>query len=193
MKISYLSLMFILSATILGCCKSGLDNQYKSNSKILQKKAVNMNLKESNYFEIVILRDVQGLFGGQNLYLKNNGQIIVQNVQLGKEKPGLEERRYIFSINSKEAEKVNFLINKHKFFDIKIPERLGVPDEARPTITVILSSGESKTISKWFNDVHPDFDAIYSYLIKLTQKVNKMAPDYQGSYDYDWKPKDFNE
>lgn len=148
-----------------------------------------INMK-SDHLEKFVLRDVQGLHGGSSFYLKE-GIAIVQIVKRGEINQGLQEKRYSLDISPKEIQKLERLISQHRFFEIEIPQRLGVPDEARPTITVTLASGESKTVSKWFNDRHPDFDVIYGHILDLTKKVKDISPTYKGPYDFGWVPEGF--
>jgi hypothetical protein len=83
------------------------------------------------------------------------------------------------------------LVEQRGFFKIAIKERAGVPGEARPSITIRLASGETRTVAKWANDKHPDFDAIYHWLLEQIQKAQQGKPVYEGPYDPRWKPDRF--
>jgi hypothetical protein len=185
MKKSFLFYIVIV-LLVLGCNK----HQSSINQNLIfEKRNQNMGVKASNCFEQVILHDVHGLYGGQNLYLNVDGQVVMQIVRPNK---GLQEERYSGSISKKMLQSLKAIIKKHKFFEIEIPDRLGIPDEARPAITIKLLSGESKTISKWAGDSHPDFDAIYGYLFDIVKKASKACEIYKGSYDYDWRPEEYD-
>jgi hypothetical protein len=86
---------------------------------------------------------------------------------------------------------VGELVADRGFFKIEIPNRPGVPDEARPTITVRLADGTEKSVAKWANDKHADFDAIYKHLLSLCDlAVKKGKLLFQGPRGSAPKPPD---
>lgn len=134
----------------------------------------------------VALRDVQGLFGGRNLYLRADGRAVLQRVG-----PGMAETRYEATLRPAELAALQRLLGDHHFFAIEIPERPGVPDEARPSIEVTLAAGQHLTVSKWANDAHPDFDAIYAWLLAFEKRAATGASSHTGRFDYTWRPDGF--
>ncbi len=110
-------------------------------------------------FQQLILDDVQALFGGQRIVIDRDGTAVIEKVAAGG---GVTERRQEVNV-SKFAQ----LLIKVDFVTITLPKRTGVPDEARPTITVVNRNGRSHTVAKWINDTHARFDAIYEALLAL--------------------------
>jgi len=148
-------------------------------------------MKESDQIKRVVLYDIQGLYGGTAVYVSDTGITFIQIVRPEDGKDGLQEKRYIIKLKPGELEKLQKVIGENNFLKIKIKNRLGVPDEAHPIIEVIMKSGKSKKVWKWFNDVQPDFDAIYQYLGKIAEKVERYQLIHQGSFDYNWVPVGF--
>lgn len=119
----------------------------------------------------VVLRDVQGLWGGQDLSLRGNGRLIVTLVDPRKGDKAVSQ--YGLLLSQPRVAEVARLIAEHDFLKIEIPKRHGVPDEARPTITVRFADGTERTVAKWANDKHADFDAIYRHLLALCDLAAK--------------------
>ena len=142
-----------------------------------------MPLKQSS------LIDIQPLFGGQNLFLNSNGDIIAEIVRM-REK--IKCKRYKFNVPKSKINEFKDLLNEHNFPKIDIPERAGVPDEARPKIKIILNDGSKWTKSKWANDKHEDFDKIYGWMLNIINEAEeKYEPFYKGSFEYNWRPEGF--
>jgi len=133
--------------------------------------------------ELVILRDVQPLWGGRNIYLLGDGRLFVQIVARGA-----QETRYALRVEPAKVEELASLLCEHRFMQIEIEDRPGMPDEARPEIEVTWQSGAHKAVAKWANDTHPDFDVIYAWLIELAESVADQIPVYVGPYEEDWRP-----
>ncbi len=123
--------------------------------------------------ERVILRDVQGLWGGRDLWLNGDGRLIVNIVDPRKRDKAASQ--YGLQLPGTQLADTAKLVAEHSFFKIEIPNRPGVPDEARPTITVRLTDGTEKTVAKWSNDKHADFDAIYKHLLTLCELATKKG------------------
>ena len=94
-------------------------------------------------------------------------------------------------LEKEKVQKVIQLLAKHDFLNIRVKERMGVPDEARPHISLYLAEKNPKTIAKWANDKHKDFDAIYQHLLNLAKEAAKAEPVKTGAYDHKWRPKRF--
>jgi hypothetical protein len=56
---------------------------------------------------------------------------------------------------------------ENDFVTIEPFERPGIPDEARPSITLANATGEQRTISKWAGVEDRRFDAVYAALLRL--------------------------
>lgn len=138
--------------------------------------------------DMVVLKDVHPLYGGYNLFLHGNGDGIVQVVAFRQSPPGFSEQRYRISLPPATMAHLARAIEKHSFFQIVLKDRPGLPNEARPTIFVGLTSGDSLSLSKWFRDKHPDFDALYQMLIDIARPAQRGTPIYDGEYDRNWIP-----
>jgi hypothetical protein len=136
------------------------------------------------------LRDVQGLFGGQNLWVAENRTAFIQLVGLPPPgQYGLWEGRYKTQLTLEQWATVERLAGEHDLSRLSIPNRPGVHDEARPTITLKTRAGETITVSKWANDKIPDFDAVYEYLLRLCRAKGDLLSE--GRYDWTWRPEGF--
>jgi hypothetical protein len=141
-----------------------------------------------------ILWDVQGLWGGTNLYLSKDGTAYVQIVEpptIPYREGGLREQRFKLNLGKEEVDAFIQLLRKHDFLGIQIKDRPGGADEGRPTLLVRFSSGESKAVAKWSNDKHADFDAIYSWLLDFAKNTAPIKPIQEGRYDGKWSPDGF--
>jgi hypothetical protein len=141
--------------------------------------------------QTVILRDVQPLFGGRKLYLSGDGNGVCQIVVRKREATGLYEKRFGVTLSPDARRSLANLIKEHSFFEIFIKERAGLPDEARPAITITLVSGQSLRVTKWANDKNPDFDPIYDALLEQIRLAQAGTPIYEGPYDPRWVPVGF--
>ena len=137
-------------------------------------------------FARITLRDVQGLWGGHDLWLDADGKLVVQAVRPADRDKAV--KRYAAELPPDQVAAVDKLVADHKFFEIEIPKRPGVPDEAHPAITVRMKDGRSQIVGKWANDKHADFDAIYSHLLGLAKAAQKGEPVYIGPHDWKWEP-----
>ena len=147
--------------------------------------------KNENTLQAVMLKDVHPFYGGQNLYLRRDGTGFCQVVTWKAEASGFYEQRYRIALSSDSIQHLADLIKSHSFFQLSTIERAGLPDEARPTISVTLISGKSLSISKWANDKHPDFDVIYEALLEYIQAAKLSRPLYEGTYNHRWVPDGF--
>ena len=134
----------------------------------------------------VALYDVQGLHGGRNVFIEPTGRAVVVTVA-----PGMREARHELNLSSKELSELHVLLKKHHFFGIEIPKRLGVPDEAHPQIEVGLPDGQLRSVMKWANDQHADFDAIYGWLLALEKRAQSTRAIKRGAFDWHWRPRGF--
>lgn len=139
----------------------------------------------------VVLLDVQGLWGGQDLWISTNGKAACRFVAPpGKGASGLQETRYEFVLAEEQQSALLGLIKKDGFFFIRTKDRHGVPDEARPSIFV-KSGAKSHAVGKWANDKHKDFDPIYEFLLMVVESGKKGKQTCRGAFDWDWKPDGF--
>jgi hypothetical protein len=139
-------------------------------------------------FEEVHLMDVQGLFGGQNLYIRSDGRFFSQLVRHSS--GGLIDRRFKGVLEAEEIGRLSGLLESVDFENLTIPDRQGVPDEARPII-VVFKEGRVISKSKWANDFHEGFDRVYSFLKRIGRVQEESPPHFKGKYDRLFLPKGF--
>lgn len=115
------------------------------------------------------LRDVQPLFGGVTVRLPGwtGSEAYISQVE-----PGGKENKYRLRLNwiTKEKQEIIRLCIEHDFLTIQPEERPGIPDEARPSLILTNSKGESHTVAKWAGVADGRFDAIYHALLALTER-----------------------
>ena len=99
----------------------------KSQPEVTQPKVTQLNK--------VVLLDVQGLHGGQDLWISGDGKAVCRFVTPPTQgQYGTQETRYTFNLTPKQMANLLAAVNKHSFFTLKTKDRSGVPDEARPSI-----------------------------------------------------------
>jgi hypothetical protein len=136
-------------------------------------------------FDRILLQDVQGLWGGQNLYIASDGTVVAQIITPNR---GLQERRIEFSLPPAKISELIQILNEARFFSIQTEDRLGEPDEAHPTLIVKLKTGQRCMVQKWDGDKHVEFDSIYKWLLAVVDLSKQNKPVYEGPLDWTWKP-----
>lgn len=137
--------------------------------------------EESKWSAVQIeLNDIQGLWGGRKIYIKGTGHALVQLVR-----PGMQERRYELALSVTAWTQLVHTFIEKDFVAIVPPERAGIPDEARPQITIVNPAREQRTVSKWDGVKEERFDAIYRMLVGLETLTEQLKPVYEGSYSPD--------
>jgi hypothetical protein len=125
------------------------------------------------------LYDVQGLWGGQRIYVEGGKRAVVQLIQ-----PGMLERRYEFTPGEDVIKRLLELMVENDFLTIKPGERLGKPDEARPRITLVNAEGNKWAVAKWARVQDERFDAILQGLLRLEELTKTLDPVYSGPYKF---------
>jgi hypothetical protein len=123
------------------------------------------------------LRNIHGLYGGQDLVLYRNGEMITRIVQ--PEKDGFIETRYSHKVK---FEKIVGDLNLKQLSKYVEKVRAGIPDEVRPTIIIQLDDGKSLSYSKWEEDQSVFFDPTYRALLDLVNARNGNL-EYEGPLD----------
>ncbi len=125
----------------------------------------------------IALCDVQGLWGGRKITAAGSGQVVVQIVERG-----MFERRYAFAIDRAGWQRLLNVFLQYDFVTIQPADRPGIPDEARPTITLTNAAGEARTVAKWAGVADDRFEAIYAALIQLETSTQHMEPISSGPF-----------
>jgi len=133
------------------------------------------------------LRDVQGLWGGRLISVSGAGRTTVQVIS-----PAMVEHRYQFNLDEAQTWRLLSIFIQHDFVSIECTERMGFPDEARPTIMLINVNGQRCTISKWAGVQEPRFDAIYAELLEIEALTENPKPIYSGPFDGEYIPEGFS-
>ncbi|HEX7901493.1 MAG TPA: hypothetical protein VF950_27285 [Planctomycetota bacterium] len=133
--------------------------------------------------QTLTLRDVQGLYGGHDVWIAADGAAHVRKVDRGVEK------RYAGKVP---IDELKVLLAKHDLKKIKIPDRPGVPDEARPAL-IWRAEKDVVRVAKWAGQKDADFDAIYSWIQKKAEEIAKSKPLHDGRWDPAWKPEGFTD
>ncbi|MCX5675739.1 MAG: hypothetical protein NTX87_12095 [Planctomycetota bacterium] len=131
----------------------------------------------------LVLRDVQGLFGGQDVYLDGSGDCILRAVD-----KGLKEKRFRLKLAAEESLALRRMCIRADLAYLEIKERPGVPDEAHPEISITSAAGETRKVAKWANDKVPAFDKVYALLAGMAKRTADLKPEFEGPYDPAWKP-----
>ena len=148
--------------------------------------------QEVGTFSQIVLLDVQGLFGGQDLWLSSDGKAVCRFVGQGVP----QETRFEFEASREQLARFRDALQKHDFSSIRTPRRDGVPDEAHPKIFVV-SGSYQVAVAKWNNDKNADFDAVYNILLEIAESGKKGKQlsvgkvDRNEICDWDWKPSGF--
>lgn len=116
------------------------------------------------------LVDVQPLFGGLRLTL------LGRNVYLTDVAPGGGETRYRLPLWRDEKEAFCRVCIEQDFLTIRPPERNGLPDEARPAITLKNRRGQRHTVAKWAGVADERFEAVYAALLAWAAQARRQKP-----------------
>jgi hypothetical protein len=134
----------------------------------------------------ISLRDVQGMWGGRNIFLSRDGTLWVQAVARG-----LQEKRYKLTLSAEAINDLEKFLSEHRVEEIAIKDRPGVPGEGRPTIELTTTEGKVIQKVKWANDKNEQFDTVYKQLILLVPEDGRETPVFSGAFDHNWKPEGF--
>lgn len=152
--------------------------------------------KHAGNFSKIVLLDVQGLWGGRDLWLSSNGTGMCRVVDQSGDtaNPGLSEKRYRLAISQTEVDALRSVLGRWDFATIKSSSRPGIPDEARPRI--YLDDGNKVNVAyRWMGDIKKGdaFQEIYVALKKVVQAAAKGNPVHSGALNWKWYPEGFPE
>ena len=121
------------------------------------------------------LHDVQPLFGGVIVLLPGWTS---SEARVGRVAPGGSETKYRLPLKwtEKEKEQLIRLCVENDFLTIQPAQRPGIPDEARPMLTLRNSKHESHTVVKWAGVADARFDAIYQAMLALAERTAQLKP-----------------
>ena len=122
------------------------------------------------------LSDVQGLWGGRRI-TAGHGKALVRIV--GR---GMTERRFEIALPQAEWDRLLDALVANDFVTIQPEDRMGIPDEGRPRLTLINAAAERHTIEKWAGVKDTRFEAVYAAITHLEQLTHGIEPVYSGPY-----------
>ncbi|MBU1692971.1 MAG: hypothetical protein KJ726_06890 [Verrucomicrobia bacterium] len=141
----------------------------------------------------VVLLDVQGLWGGADLWISSDSRAVCRFVARPAEgEAGLQESRYAFELSEDQRARLDDLVQRHDFFSIRTESRMGMPDEARPCI-YLHAVDKAHAVGKWIGDRHKDFDPLYDHLRQIAESGRSGVPFHKGLYEPAWHPEGFPE
>ncbi|MBN1997141.1 hypothetical protein JW935_06285 [candidate division KSB1 bacterium] len=151
---------------------------------------VSPNYVADNFDQIALL-DVQGLWGGRDLWIAADGTAYSRVVVRPEEgQSGLQETRYQFKVSDQQISALHKLFRDHRFCSIHTEDRYGIPDEARPAI-YIRAGTQACGVAKWANSQHQGFDSIYAFLLGIAENGLQGKQISYGTYNWQWKPPEF--
>ncbi len=109
--------------------------------------------------------DVHPLWGGRSLWATEDLAAEVCVVEAAQ-----VSQRLRLILTPDEWALVERIVGESGLLTSEIPQRNGVPDEGRPSITLALASGETVVFAKWANDRVPAFDRVLEALSEFTSK-----------------------
>jgi hypothetical protein len=128
------------------------------------------------------LDDVQGLFGGQSLVVATDGHHYPRQVKPGKTS-GMTDFRYHLKLTDEQVKELQALIRTGGIESYQENKRAGVPDEARPRITITQSGMKRIDVEKWVNTKDPQFDALYLRLLEWVDAAARTTPYRKKEYN----------
>jgi hypothetical protein len=138
----------------------------------------------------VILLDVEGMQGGRNLWLSEDGVGVVQVIGPAGS-GGLPEKRYRVRFGRDAVAEAERLAGAHRFPELKLRLGVGPPGGGHPLVAVLTKAGTRSMSIKRESDPHSDFDPVYEHLLRLGQQLDGAELVYNGAFSWDWHPEGF--
>jgi hypothetical protein len=112
----------------------------------------------------LVLDDVHGLWGGRIITINGSGNTVLRLYSVAQ-----WEQRFELQLASHEVQRLFELCIEHDLLRISFPQRTSfLPDEVRPTITLINASGQRHSVSCWAGDPrNTHFEVLYAILRRL--------------------------
>jgi hypothetical protein len=129
------------------------------------------------------LQDTHPLWGGVDVSVCASGSACVRIVDKTQ-----DERRFLFTIPEKDARAIFEAAVAQDILGVKLADRPGVPDEARPRLVLENALGLTRDVSRWANDDAPPLQAVEKLLRALQEKTAKLEPVFRGKHDGSYRP-----
>jgi len=124
----------------------------------------------------------RGMAGGTSIALCGSGSVCVRIFS------GAEERRFLFTIEKKEALAILTVAAGEDVLAAKPRERQGHPDEARPELVLENALGLTRAVRWWAGEEPPQAAKVLAALAPLEKKTEKLEPVYEGKEDAFFRP-----
>ncbi|RLB52933.1 MAG: hypothetical protein DRJ42_13415 [Deltaproteobacteria bacterium] len=141
----------------------------------------------SGEFEWLMFHDIQGLHGGRALYIRPDGTMVAQKVSVG-EPYGLRDNRFEGALDADARARIAELLVEHDVRAMVVPNRPGIPDEARAVLVVRFRDGTVTHLAKWNGVRYEPFSALYRHLMGIADALAAGSPSHEGAFDYSWRP-----
>jgi hypothetical protein len=92
-------------------------------------------------------------------------------------------RRYEFQLEAEVLLRLLGVLIDQDFVTIHPPGRPGIPDEARPAITLTSPAGKAITVAKWAGVREPRFAAVYQSLLEIEALTAGRQPVSEARFD----------
>jgi hypothetical protein len=112
------------------------------------------------------LADVQALWGGRRITVSGDGTAVIEIVTRDD-----RSQQHTLTLSQTQVHHLFQLCIDNDFVTIQIEERMGIPDETRPCLTLVNTRKDSCAICKWARMQNGRFDAIYTVLLALEQEA----------------------
>lgn len=129
------------------------------------------------------LYDIQGLWGGQALYVWGGGRALLRRVSRGR-----QEERFDASLPPDEINRLWAAFIAEDLAALEIETRPGIPDEAYPVICLYNPAGGKLARGKWARQVAPGFDRLLAALNSAATLAAGGRLVYTGDADWDFRP-----
>jgi hypothetical protein len=128
--------------------------------------------KEPRWSEVrVTLDTVQALWGGLRVQASGDCSVTVTTVPRG----GMEQLR-TFNLDRASWHELMLLLIECDAVAIDPPHRSGLPDEVRPSLTLVNADGRSVSVSKWAGVADARFDRVQAAVAALAQPLDASPP-----------------
>jgi hypothetical protein len=133
------------------------------------------------------LKDIQGLFGGRDIYIYEDDTALVRLARHERRSLRLREKRFITRLPAGTVDRLHALARSSGFDAYRQTRKTGIPDEAYPHLYWRSPSGKEFQGNKWDGEKDAHFDPLYHELVSLADTAKPAAPRYHGNYDSEWR------
>jgi hypothetical protein len=172
---------FLLTALLLSGCGGGSDH---SREPAAQKPVA---------LKAFVFHDVQTRFGGDALWAKKDGPIIIQVVEAEFGKPEqLREKRYQLKSRPGIHSEVELIVASRNLMSLQLKKAEGSED-TRTSFLFVPQTGSTIKLTRWGKTPDGGFDQLTLYLRGRCREIESQEkPVYEGPYDKTWRPEGFD-